>query len=132
VADVSGLEELVACLQALDELEAEGVPELAELADHWTGGGDHLADLFQYRRTSVLLEAAFRTGSSRTVRSSLAILRTNCCSSSRSKQYKAMSAMLSSSASANKLAGTKHRAGHLNREKLRIRKSGERAEFPNS
>jgi very-short-patch-repair endonuclease len=59
LANVNSLEGLVAYLQARDELESEGMSELAALADHWVEGAGHLVDLFQYRRISVLLEAAF-------------------------------------------------------------------------
>ena len=59
LANLNSLEGMVAYLQARDDLKSEGIPELADLADYWAEGSEHLVDLFQYRRISVLLEAAF-------------------------------------------------------------------------
>lgn len=54
-----GLEQLVRYLQARDECTSEGLDSIAQLADSWTFGPQHLTHLYDYVRVSRLLAIAF-------------------------------------------------------------------------
>jgi very-short-patch-repair endonuclease len=59
-AQVHQLDMLVAYGQVRDECLADGLGGIAALADHWDRGKNHLLDIFDYARVSVLLEAAYQ------------------------------------------------------------------------
>jgi len=59
-ARLDELDNLVAYAQVRDDCVAEHLVSVAKLADKWEPAKDHLSDLFDYTRVSLLLEAAFQ------------------------------------------------------------------------